>query len=253
VSRRRIGWRYSGRVTDQRGGRGGIAVIAMAVSALAIGLLLAAGPGTRMGLWTYRAGFQMLRYAVYGGAGAAALAVIAMLVGARRGMAALALLLGLAAVVPPVMIQRSARGHPPIHDISTDTDDPPPFVDVVPLRRNAVNPIAYGGPEIAAQQKKAYPDVSPAVLSMPPAQAFERALAAARARGWEIVAAEPGEGRIEATDTTRWFGFKDDVVIRVRPEGKGSRVDVRSVSRVGRGDVGANAARIRKFLDALRG
>ena len=67
-----------------------------------------------------------------------------------------------------------------------------------------------------------------------------------------VVAAVPAEGRMEATDTTRWFGFKDDVVVRVRPEGAGSRVDVRSVSRVGRGDVGANAARIRAFLQALR-
>ena len=93
----------------------------------------------------------------------------------------------------------------------------------------------------------------PAVLAMPPARAFDRALEAAKRQGWEIVAAVPGEGRIEATDTTRWFGFKDDVVVRVRPDGAGSRVDVRSVSRVGRGDVGTNARRIRGFLDALRG
>ena len=124
---------------------------------------------------------------------------------------------------------------------------------VVPLRRDASNPVAYGGPEIAAEQKKAYPDIKPAVLGAPPAQAFDRALDAAKKQGWEIVAAVPAEGRIEATDTTRWFGFKDDVVVRVRPEGAGSRVDVRSVSRVGRGDVGTNARRIRGFLDALRG
>ena len=113
--------------------------------------------------------------------------------------------------------------------------------------------MAYGGPAIAAQQKKAYPDLKPAVLGVPPAQAFDRAVDAAKKQGWEIVAAVPAAGRIEATDTTRWFGFKDDVVIRVRPEGAGSRVDVRSVSRVGRGDVGTNARRIRGFLDALRG
>ena len=238
---------------DQRGGRGAIAVMAMVVSALAIGLLLAAGPGTRMGLWTFRTGFQLLRWAVYGGIAGAVLGFIALVATSRRVLAAIALLVGLAAAYPPWQLQRSARAYPPIHDISTDTDDPPPFVDVVPLRRNASNPVAYGGPEITAQQKKAYPDLKAAVLSMPPAQAFERALAAARAQGWEIVAAEAAQGRIEATDTTRWFGFKDDVVIRVRPEGTSSRVDVRSVSRVGRGDVGANAARIRRFLAALRG
>jgi hypothetical protein len=206
-----------------------------------------------MGWWPFRAGFQMLRYAVYGGMAGAAVALVAVVAGGRRGLAALALVLGLAAILPPWLLQRSARSKPPIHDISTDTDDPPPFVAVAPLRRDAPNPVAYGGPEIAAQQKKAYPDLKPAMLSMAPAPAFDRALQAARDQGWEIVAAVPGEGRIEATDTTRWFGFKDDVVIRVRPDGAGSRVDVRSVSRVGRGDVGTNARRIRGFLDVLRG
>jgi uncharacterized protein (DUF1499 family) len=88
-------------------------------------------------------------------------------------------------------------------------------------------------------------------LSDPPARAFERALAVARAQGWEIVAAVPAEGRIEATDTTRFFGFKDDIVIRVKAEGAGSRVDVRSLSRVGKSDVGKNASRIRAYLRAL--
>src|SRR6266508_2756888 len=220
-------------MAERRDGPGGIAVGALIVSIVAVGLLLAAGPGTRMGLWTFRTGFQMLRCAVYAGAGGAVLAVIALLVGAaRRGLAVLALVLGLGAIAPPVMLQRSARSKPPIHDITTDTEDPPPFVAVAPLRRDAPNPVAYGGPEIAAQQKKAYPDIKPAALSMPPALAFDRAVQAAKAQGWEMVAAVPGDGRIEATDTTQWFGFKDDVVVRVRPEGTGSRVDVRSVSRV---------------------
>ena len=74
----------------------------------------------------------------------------------------------------------------------------------------------------------------------------------ARGRGWEIVAAVPEEGRLEATDRTRWFGFRDDIVVRVRSDGPGTRVDVRSVSRVGRSDLGTNARRIRGFMDALR-
>src|SRR5207245_2074399 len=110
---------------------------------------------------------------------------------------------------------------------------------------------AYGGPAVAAQQHRAYPDLRPVTLPEPPPRAFERALAVARAQGWEIVESSPAEGRIEATDTTRWFGFKDDVVVRVRPEGAGSRVDVRSLSRVGRSDVGKNAARLRAYLRAL--
>jgi uncharacterized protein (DUF1499 family) len=84
-----------------------------------------------------------------------------------------------------------------------------------------------------------------------PNQAFDRALATARAMGWEIIASDPTAGRIEATDTTLWFGFKDDVVVRVEAAPGGSRVDVRSLSRVGLSDVGTNAARIEKYLTAL--
>jgi uncharacterized protein (DUF1499 family) len=87
---------------------------------------------------------------------------------------------------------------------------------------------------------------------MPPDAVFDRALAEAQEAGWEIVTADKSSGRIEATDTTQWFGFKDDVVVRITPWGSGSRVDVRSVSRVGRSDVGTNAARIRDYLADLQ-
>jgi uncharacterized protein (DUF1499 family) len=88
-------------------------------------------------------------------------------------------------------------------------------------------------------------------LNVSPVLAFDRALGAARAMGWRIVDANPGQGRIEATDTTFWFGFQDDVVIRVAPTETGSRVDVRSLSRAGRSDVGTNAKRVRAFLARL--
>jgi hypothetical protein len=91
-------------------------------------------------------------------------------------------------------VQQGALNKPPIHDISTDTDDPPPFVAVAPLRKDARNAVEYGGPEVAAQQRKAYPDIAPASLSLPPGQAFARAEEAARAQGWEIVAVVPAEG-----------------------------------------------------------
>jgi uncharacterized protein (DUF1499 family) len=239
-------------MTKLRETRAPLPLVALLVSVVAVVLLLAAGPGTRGGLWHFGTGLQMLRWAAYGGIAGAALGLIALVAGGRRGLAAAALLLGLAAVVPPWQLQRSARGKPPIHDISTDTEAPPPFEAVVPLRRDASNPVAYGGAEVAAQQRRAYPDIVPALVALPQARAFERALGAAREQGWEIVAAVPAEGRIEATATSRWFGFKDDVVIRVLPQAAGSRIDVRSVSREGRGDVGANAQRIRDYLKTLR-
>ncbi|HEV7501738.1 MAG TPA: DUF1499 domain-containing protein, partial [Vicinamibacteria bacterium] len=222
------------------------------VALAALGDLLLAGPGSRMGWWTFRTGLLvMLKWAAYGGIASILLSVIALVLGGRRAVAAVALVVGLAALLPPFLFQRAAQSVPPIHDITTDTDDPPRFVAVLDQRAGAANPADYGGAEIAAQQRKAYPDLRSVTLADAPARVFERALAAARGQGWEIVAAVPADGRIEATDTTRWFGFKDDIVIRVKPEGAGSRLDVRSLSRVGKSDVGKNAARIRAYLSAL--
>jgi len=121
----------------------------------------------------------------------------------------------------------------------------------LPLRAAAPNPASYGGPEVAAAQKNGYPDIHPRDVALTPAETFARALAVSKAMDWEIVDADGGKGVIEATATTRWFGFKDDVVIRITPMATGSRIDMRSVSRVGRSDVGANAARIRTFFAAL--
>jgi len=121
---------------------------------------------------------------------------------------------------------------------------------VLPARQGAENKTDYS-PQTAEQQKEGYPDIAPARLEVPPPAAFERALAAARAMRWDIVAADPAQGRIEATATTLLFGFKDDVVVRVTSDGAGSRVDVRSLSRVGRSDFGTNAKRVRAYLRAL--
>jgi uncharacterized protein (DUF1499 family) len=178
------------------------------------------------------------------------ISLVAMIAGAR-GRGAIALGLALACLAVPFLFQRRVKQLPMIHDISTDTEDPPAFVAALPLRAGAANPPEYAGAEAAAKQHAAYPDIQPIELADPPVRAFERALATARAQGWEIVAEVPAEGRIEAVATTTFFGFKDDVVIRIRPHGSGSRLDVRSKSRVGRSDVGANAARIRRFRQAL--
>lgn len=231
-----------------------ISIVAAGLAAL---LLLLAGPGVRLGLWSFRTGFGFLKWGAYLGLLAGAIALIQLLVprwrGARPGLLVLAVLLGALAAGVPWYWRRLASQVPPIHDISTDTADPPAFVAVLPLRAGASNPAEYGGPEIAAQQASAYPDIRPLVLpATAPGVAFTRARDAVRASGWSLVAADSAAGRIEATATTGWFGFKDDVVVRIRPEGEGSRVDVRSVSRVGMSDVGTNARRIRAYLDRLR-
>ncbi|QOW19308.1 DUF1499 domain-containing protein [Lysobacter ciconiae] len=229
--------------------------LVLVVALLAALVLLIAGPGTRMGLWDFRTGFGLMRWAAYIGLGAAAAAVLLLLAPSVRragGMAlAAALLIGLGVAFVPWNAMRAARQVPPIHDISTDTARPPQFVDILPLRADAANPAEYGGAEIAQQQRAAYPELRPYTSALPPAQAFEQALEAARKMGWDIVASDPASGRIEASDTTLWFGFTDDVVIRVKAEGGGSRIDVRSVSRVGKSDAGTNAKRIRAYLAAL--
>lgn len=234
-------------------------------AAVAAGLLLAAsGPGTRAGLWDFRTGLGLLKWGAYVGIVGVVLTLSALVAarlargGEPRGrvrsgflplVAALALSGG-AILVPWRALQR-ARAVPPIHDVTTDTADPPAFVAVLPLRAGALNPATYGGDSVAALQHRGYPDVRPFHLEAPPAAAYARALAAAQAMGWDVVAADSGAGRIEATATTAWFGFKDDVVVRLRPDGSGTRVDVRSVSRVGGSDVGTNAARIRAYLGRL--
>lgn len=164
---------------------------------------------------------------------------------------------------------------PPIHDVSTRPNDPPAFSSAMLSRRaeradsNPVVSLAvpvstlekYQGErfadmgdrtlgEIAAE---AYPGVRPLVTPAAPATAFAAALAEARAQGWEIVSEDATGGTFDATATTFWFGFKDDVAVRVRAEGSGSVIDVRSTSRVGLGDLGANAARIESYLAAVEG
>jgi uncharacterized protein (DUF1499 family) len=232
-----------------------VAIMTLLLAVTAALLLLVAGPGTRLDLWSFGTGFLLMRWALLVGLGAAALALLLLIIPkTRRGQAAtlaVALVIGLATAWVPWSNYQTVQSLPFIHDISTDLEQPPEFVDVVPLRADAPNPTEHPGEETAAQQREAYPDIRPLELDLAPVQAFDRALATARAQGWEIVAAAPAEGRIEATATTFWFGFKDDVVIRITPVGDGSRLDIRSKSRVGLSDVGANAARIRAFTRAF--
>ena len=112
-------------------------------------------------------------------------------------------------------------------------------------------PLAYDAMHLAEQQHAAYPHIKPWVSSASPGEMFARAVPGLESLGLEVVFADKSRGRIEATDTTFWFGFKDDVAIRIRAEGAGSVVDIRSVSRVGQSDLGKNAERIGQILDVL--
>jgi uncharacterized protein (DUF1499 family) len=217
--------------------------------------VVASGFGARYGVWHFGVGFAILRYATYAGLAIAAIALVALLVPrARAGNVAplaVSLVVALAASAVPLYWLQQARSVPPINDITTDTANPPVFVAIVPLRADSRVSTTYAGASTAEAQRKGYPDIKPVESAKPPAAAFDAALAAARDSGWQIVAADAATGRIEATATTPWFGFRDDVVIRVAPNGTGSRIDIRSLSRVGRGDLGANARRVRDFSARL--
>lgn len=229
-------------------------LITMALAVGAFVMVVGAGPGTKHGLWPWMVGLTMLKWATYLGMLAAAVAAVLVLLlavprwRARPWIPLVALCIALAAIAPPLILLSQAKQVPPIHDITTDVTDPPAFVALAELRGKEPNGAAYGGPEVAAQQQKAYPDIRTVLVKAAPREAHQAAIDAARSLGWEVIASDAASGRVEATDTTGWFGFKDDVVVRVRPEGSGSRIDVRSVSRVGKSDLGANAKRVRQFL-----
>lgn len=237
-----------------------LAIVALAAGVLGLLLVAGAGPGAKMGLWTWMAGLRtVLKYGAYLGVLAVVLAIAAMLVARRRAgratlaVAVVALLLGATAWWFPWSFRRHARSVPPIHDITTDWTNPPELVASRALRDSAhLNTALYGGDSIAALQRKAYPDIRPVMLAMRPDQAFAAVLRTARDMGWTDIEAARDQMRVEAVDETPWFGFKDDVVIRVTPASGISRVDIRSVSRVGGSDIGKNADRIRKFVARLK-
>ncbi len=218
--------------------------IALALAILAFLLLAVSGPGVRAELWPFRFGFGMFAGALLGGLAAAGAAIVALVVPRLRAGSVPALvatlLLGAGSAALPLDYVRRVKTLPYINDITTDTETPPQFLQ----------PRTYEG-HFAELQRIGYPELRPLEIALPPAQVFAGALDTARGMGLEVVFANEKAGRIEAVATTPWFGFKDDVVIRIVPAGAGSRIDVRSKSRVGRSDVGANAHRIQEFLARL--
>lgn len=234
-----------------------LAIITLLAALIAAIMVVGAGPVYRLGLAGLGGAFSLIRWGAWLGLGALVLAAILASyerrTSARRwpAIALIAAVVGALTFAIPFAMLQSAKRAPAIHDVSTDTANPPRFVAVVPLRAGAPNSVDYAGEAIASQQHAAYPDIRPVMLAMTPEQAYRRALDVARNMGWQIDAGVPAEGRIEATDTTSWFGFKDDIVIRVSPAPAGSRIDVRSESRLGQSDLGKNARRVRAYLRQL--
>ncbi|MBP1685903.1 MAG: Membrane protein [Deltaproteobacteria bacterium] len=190
-------------------------------------------------------------------AGGGVLGIGALVTGILAALRGGGLSTGLAAgaVVTAIFLTVAAPGRkfPPINDLTTDTVNPPEFVAAPALARNAGRDMRYAGAALAAQQQAAYTTLAPLPLKAPPDDAFRQVEAVARRMpGWEITRNDPGVRTIEGVATTRLFHFKDDFVIEVRPHGDSSLVEMRSKSRDGKGDIGANAARIQGFFAAVQ-
>ncbi|WP_020414723.1 DUF1499 domain-containing protein [Microbulbifer sp. SSSA007] len=224
--------------------------------------IVLAGLALRFGLLHFSMAFKVFTYA---GAAALAIALVSLLIfvwGVRsnsavtRSNALWAVLLGLLPVaIPLITVGKDNFTVPRIHDITTDTRNPPQYRVVPGLRKPGENSAEYGGEEVARLQREAdvYGDIYPLHVHLPVERTTELAAEVAKELGWEIVSYEPSNGHLEAVDRTLLLGFTDDIVVRVRAESDGSsRVDVRSSSRVGVSDLGANGKRIREFLEELR-
>jgi uncharacterized protein (DUF1499 family) len=222
--------------------------LALLLALAALLMLALSGPGVRFDLWSYRTGVSVFRYTAYLAIAAALVSAIALAIPRVRARGVVlpmaALLVSLAVLYVPLQFLQRARAVPPINDITTDTENPPRYM---------TGERAYPGAEFARQQRAAYPDIAPLLLARPPREAFARAVAAAEAMGWELVGRDAAAGTLEAVDTTKWFGFRDDIAIRITPTAEGgSRIDIRSKSRVGRSDIGTNAQRIRAYAERLK-
>ena len=167
-----------------------------------------------------------------------------------RGRALTGSLIGAAIVGVIAVVAGPSRSLPPINDITTNPDDPPEFVAAKELSSNQGRDLGYPA-DFEEQQRAGYPDLAPIEVAQPPAVTLDRVAALVDEFGWELTARDDASGRIEARDTSAIFHFVDDIVVRIRPRDGGSLVDVRSKSRVGQGDLGANAARIRRLRDGL--
>lgn len=219
-------------------------------------LFALSGYGYQWGLWGLGTGFTLLRYGAYAAIGLAVIQTTFFFFMKDSGFSVKAMiltgfLLTLLISATAIYWQYRAQSVPPIHDITTDIQSPPEFVAMNRLRADAPNPPEYAGEETAQQQREAYPNIQPLVVDEPVQEVIDEIVVLISAREWELVSINRKDGRVEATEELAWFGFKDDVVFRVTETDEGTKVDMRSKSRIGRSDVGVNADRIEQFLKDL--
>ena len=234
-----------------------LVVIGLIVALASAAAMVLSGIGYRLSLYHFRTGFAILGWAFWFALAGAILSVAGLGVAGGRPrstlVAALAgIVIGVVAAYIPWSYKQTAGSLPFIHDISTDTENPPEFVAAATLRKPGDHPVTYDGKEVADLQHKAYADLAPLTTTASREKVFEAAKAALLSMGMHLADADPAQGRIEANQTSLLYGFTDDMVVRIATVSDGTRVDARSKSRVGRSDLGQNAKRIRTFFGKLR-
>lgn len=160
-----------------------------------------------------------------------------------------ALIMGVVIFSMTFMFVKTALKYPAIHDISTDTQNPPEFIYASTSRGVGDNPLDYNA-KVIQQQKEAYPELESLKTDLSYSEAFAKAKAVALDQGWLVEHANEKEGYIEAVSRTALLKFTDDIVVRVQAVENGSIIDIRSASRVGKSDLGANTKRIRQYFSA---
>ena len=229
-------------------------VLVSLVSLSAFLLVALPGPLYKYGVVDLGTAFTGFKFGVFAGIATLILLVLQILFKRKTvtlGSTIMALLLSTIAIAIPLSMLNKGKSVPPIHDISTDLVNPPEFVAIAPLRADAPNPVEYAGVEVATQQRAAYPELQTLNYTQSKSELVEATKQAIDHLGWQLVNIDANQGIIEATDRTMWFGFKDDVIVRITDNGSKRLVDIRSKSRVGGSDLGKNAERIHGFIEEL--
>ena len=229
-------------------------VLVSLVSLSAFLLVALPGPLYKYGVVDLGTAFTGFKLGVFAGIATLILLLLQILFKRKTvtfGSTIMALLLSTIAITIPLSMLNKGKSVPPIHDISTDLVNPPEFVAIAPLRADAPNPVEYAGVEVATQQRAAYPELQTLNYPQSKSELVEATKQVIDNSGWQLVNIDANQGIVEATDRTMWFGFKDDVIVRITDNGSKRLVDIRSKSRVGGSDLGKNAERIHGFIEEL--
>ncbi|MCY4199221.1 MAG: DUF1499 domain-containing protein [Gammaproteobacteria bacterium] len=232
-----------------------VARVSLVCGVLGVLLPIVGALGTRIEVWSFIVGAPLVLVGFLSALSAVILGVIAMLrlrqIGGRLVVSAHGAALGLLICLYLGGQVLATLPAPLIHNVSTDLEDPPTFTLAPTLRPESSNSLFYESERIGPIQREAYPDLKPLVVAVTHDELHRQVKRVLEEMGMTVTRDDPVAGEIEAIATTFWFGFEDDLVVRLREVEDGTRMDMRSVSRVGLGDMSANANRIAEVIERV--